>query len=278
MSKEFINIDKGIARMKQDNGFTVLRLHYSADPDRNEEWVKREKASYPYLELWQQEMELDFISTAGKRVYPEFSMERNVADIKPERFTEIWRGWDFGYTHPAVVWTQRTHDGHFHVLASITGTDTTIQRFAREVLDVSDKLFPGYKFKDAGDPACRQHNDKSEQTTADTLRILYGIRMQSRPTRVADGIRLIRTMLMPRADGFVRMKVDKSNELLIDAMLGGYVRDDDDDPIKDGFYDHICDALRYVSVILFDMRTADPIKAAKPVYRERPTASPVTGY
>ena len=278
MGKDFVPISKGCARMDQDNGYAILRLHYSADPSRNEAWVKKEKASYPYLELWQQEMELDFISTAGKRVYPEFTMVNNLCDLKPERYNEIWRGWDFGYTHPAVVWTQRTHDGHFHVLASMIGADVTIQNFAKEVIDVGEKMFPGYKFRDAGDPACRQKNDKSEQTTADILRILYGIRMQSRPTRVQDGIRLLRTLLQPRPDGFVRLKVNKPNDVLIDGFLGGYVRDEEDDPVKDGYYEHVMDALRYVAIILFDTRTAEPIKPAKPLYRERPTASPTTGY
>lgn len=278
MGKEYTPIDKGIARLDQDNGFVVMRLHYSADPVKDETWIKREKASYPMVELWQQEMELDFISTAGKRVYPEFTLAANTGELKPERYNEIWRGWDFGYTHPAVVWAQRTHDGHFHILAEMVGADITIQSFAKEVIRVSDNLYPGYKFRDAGDPACRQKNDKSEQTTADILRIIYGIRIQSRPTRVQDGIRLLRTLLLPRPDGFVRMKVNKNCETIIDGMLGGYVRDEDDDPVKDGYYEHIMDALRYVAIILFDLRTAEPMKAARASYRERPTADKATGY
>jgi hypothetical protein len=278
LAKEYTPISKGISKLGQDNGFTVIRLHYSADPEKDDTWIKRERAAYPYVELWQQEMELDFISSAGKRVYPEFSLERNTGQLKKEPYNEIWRGWDFGYGHPAVVWTQRTHDGHFHVLASMMGADKTIQVFAKEVIDVGEKMFPGSKYKDAGDPACRQHNDKSEQTTADILRVLYGIRMQSKPARVQDGIRLIRTMLTPRPDGFVRLKVNKDCELIIDGFLGGYVRDDEDDPVKDNYYDHSMDALRYVATILFDIRTGDALKPRKAWAPKRTTANATTGY
>ena len=278
MGRDYTPIDKGISKLGQDNGFTIVRLHYSADPVKDDVWIKRERAAYPYAELWQQEMELDFISTAGKRVYPEFSLERNVTELKRQPFNEIWRGWDFGYGHPAVVWTQRTYEGRFHVLACLMGTDRTIQSFAKEVIDVGEKMFPGAKYKDAGDPACRQHNDKSEQTTADILRVIYGIRMQSKPARVADGVRLVRTLLTPRPDGFMRMKIDKSCELVVDGFLGGYIRDDDDDPVKDNYYDHVMDALRYVAVILFDIRTGDAMKPFRAWAPKRPTASPVTGY
>lgn len=278
MAKEYMSVAKGISRLEQDNGYTIIRLHYSADPVKDDIWIKREKAAYPYVELWQQEMELDFISSAGKRVYPEFGIERNVAPLKKEPYNEIWRGWDFGYGHPAVVWTQRTHDGHFHILASMMAIDKTIQVFAKEVIDVGEKLFPGSKYKDAGDPACRQHNDKSEQTTADILRVLYGIRMQSRPTRVKDGIGLIRTMLTPRPDGFVCLKVHKDCELIIDGFLDDYVRDDSDAPVKDNYYDHSMDALRYVATILFDLRTGKALKQAQAWAPKRLTANKTTGY
>lgn len=276
--KDHKTIMKGMTGYLNQNLFKVVRLHYDADPIKNTKWIAKARAGYPYEELWRQEMELDFISTQGRRVYPEFTLENNVADLKPVSCGRIWRGWDFGYHHPICVWAQRTEKGALHVLAELMGEDIVIDQFAKQVVEISNALFPGTVFFDAGDPACRQVNDKSQRTTADILRILYGIRIQSRVTRVHDGVHLIRAMALPRPDGFIRLKVNKTCENIIDAFIGGYVRDDFDEPVKDHYYEHLMDALRYLVVILFDLRTGDPMKARYPFARERETASKLTGY
>jgi hypothetical protein len=85
-------------------------------------------------------------------------------------------------------------------------------------------------------------------------------------------------MLTPRPDGFIRLRIDKSCELLIDGFLGGYVRDDDDEPVKDNYYDHSMDALRYVVTILFDIRTGDALKPSRVYAPKRSTVNQTTGY
>ena len=227
-------------------------------------------------------MELSFVATQGKRVYQEFSTDNNVSQLRPIPNKPIWRGWDFGYHHPACVWAQPTPDDKLHVLAELMGEDTTIDQFAQDVKKISNHFFLGYKFQDAGDPAVRQVSDKSERTTADILR-LHGIRIQSRPTQIKDGVNLIRRMLRPDRNGHVTLVLDNKCEVMIDAFLGGYVRREVsgvvmDEPQKDGYYEHIMDALRYMCVILYDVRTGHRLKIGRPYVRRRPTADPVTGY
>ena len=271
------SLGKGLAKYTNTNRFTVMRLHYSADPNKNEEWVAMAKASYPYDELWEQEMELSFIASAGKRVYPEFTIAENITELKYDPYRPIWRGWDFGYHHPVCIWAQVQASGALHVFGELLGEDIIIEDFARKVKEISKKVFPGAKFMDAGDPAVRQVTDKSERTTADILRAA-GIRIQSRKTPIHDGIHLIRAMCQPRPDGFVRLKVDKSCDRLIEAFLGGYIRDDKNKPVKDQFYDHVCDALRYMVVIAYDIRTGNPFRRKRSWSKKRKTASDVTGY
>lgn len=268
---------EGFTTKRNNNGFVVGFLHYSADPTKNTEWVDEVKKGYPSLDIWRQEMELDFTKASGRRVYPDFKTELHVSKLSPIPYRDIWRGWDFGYHHPACVWLQVTDEDRLHVLAELLGTEIILQNFAENVNALSKKLFPGWDFKDAGDPAVRARSDKNERTSADILRYM-GIRIQSRPMLVKDGINLIRSLCITRADGFVKLKVDESCNTLLEGFLGGYQRDDEDEPIKDNYYEHMFDALRYAVTIIYDPRSQRAIRPQYAVSKPRKTADVVSGY
>ena len=96
-------IIKGLSVQKNSNKFSVLFLHYTADPEKTIEWANNLKISYPSEDLWNQEMELDFTKTTGRRVFPNFSRELHIGKLLSIPNKEILRGWDFGYGHPACV-------------------------------------------------------------------------------------------------------------------------------------------------------------------------------
>ena len=50
---------KGLHKYRNENGFLVMRLHYTADPDKDEAWALTTKKGY-IVDIWNQEMELDF--------------------------------------------------------------------------------------------------------------------------------------------------------------------------------------------------------------------------
>jgi hypothetical protein len=277
MGRIYDTLCEGFTVKHNQNGFVVGFLHYSADQTKNDAWVDEVKKSYPSLDIWRQEMELDFTKASGRRVYPEFKTELHVSRLKPIPYRDIWRGWDFGYHHPACVWLQVTDDDRLHILAELVGTETIIQNFAEEVNALSKKLFYGYEFKDAGDPAVRARSDKNERTTADILRFM-GIRIQSKPFLVKDGINLIRTLLIPRHDGFIKLKIDERCQTLVEGFLGQYQRNEEDEPIKDGYYEHIFDALRYAVTLLYDPRNSVVYKPRYAFSRERKTVDMVAGY
>ena len=269
---------KGLHKYRNENGFLVMRLHYTADPDKDEAWALTTKKGY-IVDIWNQEMELDFSRSSGKRVYPEFRSDLHVTTLDPIPFRDIYRGWDFGYRHPFCVFFQIDEKGSPLVLNELMGTDIVINKFAEQVLEMSDKLYAGYTFKDAGDPAVRAKSDKNEKTTADILRG-FGIRIQSRPSKVKDGINLVRNLLLPKYDGAARIKFDTKCHILIDGFLGGYVRSESDEesPEKDGFYEHGQDALRYGLLVLFNTKTYEVIRPARVVFKKRLTADASTGY
>ena len=85
---------------------------------------------------------------------------------------------------------------------------------------------------------------------------------------------------MPKYDGSAKFRIDQKCKTLIDGFLGGYVRKDGDDetPEKDGFYEHLFDALRYGLIVLFNHKTFEVIRQAKIYVRPRMTADSSTGY
>ncbi|OGX19560.1 MAG: hypothetical protein A3K83_04470 [Omnitrophica WOR_2 bacterium RBG_13_44_8b] len=263
--------------LKNINGFAVVKLHYSADENKSQEWADNIKKTYPTQDIWKQEMELDFTKSTNRRVYSEFKRELHIADVKPVPYREIWRGWDFGYHHPACVWAQVDSDDRLNVFAELLGEEVIINKFAEEVLAISKKMFPGYDFKDAGDPAVRSKSDKNERTTSDILRT-YGIRVQTRYLFIKEGVNLIRNLLLPKKDGFIKVKVSPNCKILLDGFLGEYAMDDEDMPEKDGYYEHLQDALRYLVSILYNPRTGEKYKPSLVWVKPRPTIEALTGY
>lgn len=262
------------------NNYAVIWLHYSADPLKDEKWAREEKKSMSSSEEWEREFEISFSTMAGLRVYPAFSRDKHVGQLQPIDGKPIWRGWDFGYGHPAVVWCQLDNDGRLNVLAEHMGYDITIENFADEVRKLSKKMFPYCEeFKDAGDSAGKQASDKSERTTIDLLR-KKGIRIQSRKLPIRDGVDTIRRLIQPPRDLPTRLKVDVGCRTLIDGFTGGFVRQEQDDmiPVKDGKYDHLMDALRYLVMVLFNATTGLPIGQHKALDYDRTTANHATGY
>lgn len=267
----------GFTVRRNNNGFAVGYLHYSADTTKDPAWVAEVKKGYPSLDIWRQEMELDFTKASGRRVYPDFKTELHVSRLSPIPYRDIWRGWDFGYHHPACIWMQVDDNDRLHILAELLGNEVVLQDFAEQVNALSKKQFPGWDFKDAGDPAVRARSDKNERTSADILRYM-GIRIQSRPMLVKDGVNLIRSLCTLRADDTVRMKLDEKCSILTEGFLGGYQRDDNDDPIKDNYYEHMFDALRYAVTIIYDPRNQRVIRPQYAYAKGRKTADAVTGY
>ena len=254
---------KGLGVRRNRNGFTVLSLHWSAAPWKDNTWMEKSKKSYSSDDSWRQEQELDFNKTEGTRVFPGFHFDTHVQKIKFNPHQTIWRGWDFGYHHPACVWVQMDEDGKLSILHELLGEEILINDFAAEVKRLSRTLFPAMEFKDAGDPAGQATTDKSKRSTIDILRTL-GFRINMRKKNVADGINVLRGLLVPQGkDERVKLHIDPCCEILVDGFLGGYVRDDEDNPIKDGYYEHLFDALRYFINVNYDPKSYKPWQLPK---------------
>lgn len=99
---------KGYLSRVTPRGIKVVRLHYSADPLRDADWVASEKPKYSEKD-WRRENELDWTSAEGDTFYPEFADNGKAAYIIPLPHLArlpIVRSFDFGFRRPACTWLQ----------------------------------------------------------------------------------------------------------------------------------------------------------------------------
>lgn len=243
---------KGITEYDTDQGVHVLRIHYTADPDKcTPEWIAEQKKGTTQA-AWEQEYEINFHVPKGKPYYPEFRMDFHVAEkpIPPIVDRPIFRGWDFGLT-PVTVYLQTTAKGQIVVLyPELQSWDSGIKRHGELVKSESGTWFPQHKFTDYGDPAGNQRAQTDEKTCFQILSSM-GINVLPGPvtqTAREEAIRQILTSLTPQGEPM--FLVDPRCTWLIGALVGGYCRKQTSDgrlldqPEKNE-YSHIIDALSY---------------------------------
>jgi len=206
-----------------------LEKNYPAD------WVER------YLKgNW------SFIAS-GRRLYPEFSKGLHVKPIQYIVGQPIYRGWDFGYYHPACIWVQIDEDNRLNILYSCMGENVFLNKFVDRVLFESNKRFPGVsEYYDFCDPAGNMKSDKDKRNSIEILRE-KGIYARFRYVIVKKGIEMLNKKMTTITQGKPEFIVDPSNSILIEGFEGGYkYRGDTDEPFKDGYYEHLQDGLRYI--------------------------------
>lgn len=176
-------IQEGVKGWRTGDGYLVIRVHYSADSDSREEgWKDKVARIRGYRggtrgKDWQREMEIDFSSYSGDPVYPHFQQE-SIRVVRFDPTLPLWRGWDFGFRNPAVVFLQydptvdRLHYLHelFPTLDKneVPGMDTSA---LCSIVDMeTQRLFPEAEMvSDYGDPS---GNNKSQTSDFSSFEIM----------------------------------------------------------------------------------------------------------
>jgi hypothetical protein len=188
----------------------------------------------------------------GQPVYREFKFGVHVKDnLDWDIGSPLLRFWDFGYHRPCCIWAQVDFFGRLLILHSELGSNVEATAWVAFCKSISAQKFPGAKrWLDFGDPAANQQKD-----TGKTVAILYkaGITLRFRPSRIEPGLRQVRKLLSTLIDGEPAIQIERrGNTILIAALRGGYrLSDDGQKAKKDGYYDHLADALRYGVINVF---------------------------
>lgn len=183
----------------------------------------------------------------GKPAVPTFVKSKHAIftlDFDPDG--TLFRFWDFGFRHPFCLWAQAKESGELFILREEMGHMVEITAFARRIKAFTARHYPGAdRIQDIGDIAVKQKKD-----TGSALGRLFkeGITMLYQHQSIQKGLDLMRKEFERFPGGDPLIKIDKRHcPILISALAGGYHMDEEkgNEPIKDGFYDHAVDTLRY---------------------------------
>lgn len=182
----------------------------------------------------------------GKLVNPDLHLRKFIGDP-----TILLRGWDFGYNHPAVSFRLKDEYGRMNIAFEMLGEKEELPSFARRVIyETENKFGTALQVQDFGDPRGHDKSQAAGDTCFETLQSLGVYATGERGVRdyVEPGIKQVRTELSTLVEGIPMLSIDPDNAPFIkSAYMGKYVRGDDGRPHKDGFYEHIADADRYIS-------------------------------
>ena len=180
----------------------------------------------------------------GKLLNPQLHLRT----VNYDSSMRVVRGWDFGFNHPACVWRVIDQYGRKNINCELLGEKENLESFARRVQELTKHRYGEAQCLDFCDP---RGNDKKDNASSsvETLRELGIWAEGERGVRdyVEPGIALIRKELSTLIEGIPELTIDPRCTMARSGYFGKYVRDDDGIPKKDGFYDHIMDADRYIA-------------------------------
>lgn len=193
----------------------------------------------------------------GDPVFGGFSDRFLSEDIGFNQGYPIYRCWDFGWQHPAVIWWQSGPDGEANVLLENMGSKIYLRDYAPSILQLTNSEFPGAMIIDICDDAGKQHKDDGRPSIEILESSPFNLKMRYRPSFVNEGIELIQSkmrLLIGSRPGLL-IKGSKC-PILVEGFRGGYCREGDD-VIKDGYYEHLQDALREGFINTFASNSVD---------------------
>ena len=223
-------------------GFTAVRWHYAADPDKNphdpdparaakaQAWLDTMRQAYPDPNDFAREMEINWSAGYGARVFPQFTDTHHAVGqaFRPHKL--LYRFWDFGWHAPVCLVAQIDGQGRLCLLKEVVGAKQTTHDFASDVVRRSAEWYPRHAagFEDFCDPAGQQIKSlASERNERRDVEVLAGLGISASSEygwSRKDARTLIHRLLTLRADGTPSLVVDPEGcPLTTQAFLGRYV-------------------------------------------------------
>ncbi|MCB2198539.1 hypothetical protein KQI63_03990 [bacterium] len=232
--------------------FIQHHLGYQQHPEReNPDWQTMARAGLSE-ERWRREQELSFEGAEG-RVYDQFNRDLHLTRptwrAGKRKQSRFYRGIDFGYRKPAVVWAEETRSGEVIVFDCLLGDRWSLEELLIQIHEVDTRhhLSERDYTWTAVDPAGRATSDFGLSPWSALEEA--GMKLKTRTSQIAWGLERVRSLLLD-ANRDVRLRVHPRCEELIRAF-DGYMWDvAEDQPKKDGEHDHLMDALRYLVINL----------------------------
>ena len=202
----------------------------------------------------------------GTPVFAGYREEIHGGEFKGIPGRTVYVGWDFGYHYPAILCSQIDDVGRWLILREYMGKDMTVDQFCDIVTVKLNQWFPNLNFQHFGDPAGDHETDKDAKVSIETCRD-KGFEIQTKHSNIRPGLELIQRKIDMHPGGKPMFRVHKACRIFNRALLGGYHwperktgKSADTKPVKDGYYEHLCDCARYKAIHLFQLRTPETSK------------------
>lgn len=232
----------------KSNGFGKIKLHWREHPERGEKWRKEAQRGLS-LARWKQEYELDFASLAN-RVYDEFDPHVHILErpfIWKRGAGRTYRGIDFGYRHPYVVWLHAAPDGLMTIFDEWEGYDATVEEMAKAIREIDARH--GIKESDMTWSGCDPAGAAASDSGLSAIERLQKSRFKLvwRTSEIMTGVELVKSLLRD-AGGRVWLRFSPTAKKTIHHLQHYRWALGNDKPEKDNFHDHSMDALRYLVI------------------------------
>ena len=162
----------------------------------------------------------------------------------------LLRGWDFGYNHPAVSFRLKDFLGRKNIDHEVLGNKEHLDVFGLRIKALTEQRYGRHiKIFDFCDPRGFDKKD-SGGSSVETLNEMDIFPVGERGVRayVEPGIQVIRKELSNLIQGMPELTINPECAMMRAVFGGRYVRDDKDGtPLKDGYYEHVADADRYIA-------------------------------
>lgn len=110
-------------------GFAYRQVHYSDDPERDYAWAKDKSIEYGGMSSprWQREMEINWRTYIGDRVWPMLSRQYHNRRVYLDKEWALYRVIDHGVRHPTCcLWIAVNRSGDRHVYREYYMTDVPV--------------------------------------------------------------------------------------------------------------------------------------------------------
>lgn len=252
---------KGLSVGLNKRGHKVIELHYSANPLKDSAWRDREKPNYEE-DVWEREYELNPDAVEGSKVFMTFTktMIKERLGLIPS--IPIIRSWDFG---AASACTLAQYNPHLKIkmykvfremYQEFSDADRFVKLVNAETVSFIPRSFSSY-IVDVCDPY--QGSQKVWLTGGNSTMFEVEDRMKKLCKKI------IRFKTLPRHDIEFRVnisravmrqgfEIDESCYILNKGFRGGYImKPGTSKPKKDGYYEHLMDAMMYGQTLIFNI-------------------------
>ncbi len=196
-------------------------------------------------------------------IYHDFNINSNLAF-----YYNFYAGFDFGVRRPAYILLLEDELGRLIVIDELLGDNEPVSIFLRNVAKRLKANF-GLTIHDVewwGDVAGKQRDQYDGLTILKRIQDEFRINIKTMRVPQFQSIEAIRDMLTTDIHGKKWLRVYQNCHITLNGFLGEFQIDDSGKLVKDGYYEHIHDALRYVCYPLYRKSKTSSLVIKAPKY------------